>query len=352
MKRATQWMIYGASGYTGELIARKAVAMGLKPIIAGRNAEKITRLSHELTLENRIFSLTGEQTVMERIEDCHLVLHCAGPFIETAQTMAKACIATSTHYLDITGEIPVFESLYRLGHEAEKAGVLLLPGVGFDVVPTDCLALQLKEKMLNATYLSLSFLSLGGISPGTLKSALAQLPYGSKIRQNGQIVTIPHMSKTHSVRYGNKELKMYSIPWGDVFTAYYTTGIPNIEVYTYFSETQANIMSLLQPISLLFKFEPILKTAQWLAGISQTGPSEKVRETAKSIIWGEVMDSQGKKISCRLETKEAYYLTVETSILAVKRVLEGKILTGFKTPALAFGKDFILEVEGTKIYWE
>ncbi|MCS6984776.1 MAG: saccharopine dehydrogenase NADP-binding domain-containing protein [Leptospiraceae bacterium] len=352
MKRASNWMIYGANGYTGELIARKAVSLGLKPILAGRNAEKITRLAHELTLENRIFSLVGEHTIMERIEDCSLVLHCAGPFAETAEPMVKACLATSTHYLDITGEIPVYQLLHLKHQEAVKAGIMLLPGVGFDIVPTDCLALMLKERMPDALYLALSFLGLGGVSAGTLKSALGQLPYGSKIRRNGELVSVPHLSLSRTVHYKGRDFRMYSIPWGDVYTAYLTTGIPNIEVYTYFSESQANMMSLITPLSMLLRIEPVLKAAQWLAGMTQSGPSEETRQKERAIIWGEVQNSSGKKILARLETPEAYQLTVETALGAVQKVLRGSYQAGFQTPAKVFGSQFIMEIPGVSLFWE
>ena len=349
MAHRKKWMIYGANGYTGELIARKAASLGLKPILAGRNAAKVTKLANELTLENRIFSLAGDHTVKERIEDCALVLHCAGPFHETALPMAKACLETGTHYLDITGEIPVYQMLHAMTREAENAGVMLLPGVGFDIVPTDCLALHLKEKMPDAIHLALSFMGLGGISGGTMKSALAQLPSGGKIRRNGELVTIPHMSMSRTVSYKGKDFKVFAIPWGDVYTAYLTTGIPNIEVYTYIPETQANVMAALQPISILFKIDPVLKAAQWLIGLTQSGPDEQTRETGRAIIWGEVTNSAGQKVAAMLETREGYYLTVETALAATQRVLAGNFKPGFQTPAGVFGSKFILEVEGSKL---
>src|SRR6266516_7689334 len=105
-------MIYGANGYTGELIAREAVRRGHRPILAGRSAEKIEPLARELGCAWRAFPLDEPQ-----LREASLVLHCAGPFINTAMPMVRACLASGAHYLDITGEIEVFESIFALDDE-------------------------------------------------------------------------------------------------------------------------------------------------------------------------------------------------------------------------------------------
>ena len=170
-----QWMIYGANGYTGELIAREAVNQGLKPILAGRSADKLIPLAEELGLESRAFSLDDVGHLTGELEGMDLVLHCAGPFSATAPPMIKACIASGTHYLDITGEIGVFEHAFTQHWMANEAGVVVCPGVGFDVIPTDCIAAYLIEALPDATHLALGFDSRSGMSPGTAKSSIEGL---------------------------------------------------------------------------------------------------------------------------------------------------------------------------------
>lgn len=346
-----EWLLYGANGYTGELIARRAVSRGMKPVLAGRSPAKIEALAKELRLEYRVFGLEDLETIKKNIRSFSLVLHCAGPFISTSVPMAEACIAQKVHYLDITGEIPVYESLFSLNQSAQEAGILLLPGVGFDIVPTDCVAAALEKKLPSASELDLAFVGLSEVSPGTMKSALAQLPYGSKIRKNGELVGVPHLSSSKTISIKDKTYRVYGIPWGDVFTAYISTGIPNIQVFTDIPEGQVKAMKYLKPFLTILKFSPILKLMQFLVGKTVRGPGEETRINVKTRVWGEVRAQSGKSISLLLECKEGYEFTIESSILAVQKVLNWKGgKGGFRTPSLAFGSDFVLEVSGSK--WE
>ncbi|WP_040507820.1 saccharopine dehydrogenase family protein [Leptospira wolffii] len=344
----SKWMIYGANGYTGELIARRAVSRGLKPVIAGRNADKISELAKELRLEYLVFDLSHPEEVARNIRGFRLVLHCAGPFVLTSLPMAKACISQKVHYLDITGEIPVYESLYSLDSQAVEAGVLILPGVGFDIVPTDCLASSLKKTLPTSRSLELAFVGLSEVSPGTMKSALAQLPYGSEIRRDGKMIGVPHLSRSRVLQIGGRSYQVYGIPWGDVFTAYISTGIPNIDVYTDIPAGQVRALRYMQPILSLLKFSWILKGLQALVGKTIQGPGEGVRNSVKTQVWGEVKNSQGKTVTRILECKEGYEFTVESSLAAVSKVLSGKGGKGFQTPSLAFGSEFVLEIPGSK----
>ena len=155
------FLLYGANGYTGQLIAREAVVRGQRPILAGRNAEAVTALARQLGLEHRIFSLDDAAATCAGLEGVTAVLHCAGPFAHTARPMIDACLEARVHYLDITGEISVFEMAAVRDTEAMAAGVMLLPGAGFDVVPSDCLALHLHRRLPTATHLALAFHGIG-----------------------------------------------------------------------------------------------------------------------------------------------------------------------------------------------
>jgi len=113
------WMIYGANGYTGELTAREAVRRGQRPILAGRNAAAIEALARELGCESRVFDLDAPH-----LDGIQAVLHCAGPFSHTSKPMVNACLAAGAHYLDITGEIAVFESVFRRDADAKQRGIV------------------------------------------------------------------------------------------------------------------------------------------------------------------------------------------------------------------------------------
>ena len=226
----TTFLIYGANGYTGSLIAREAVARGMRPILAGRNPQALEMLSRELGLEHRVFTLEDVEAVAQGIHSVQAVLHCAGPFAHTSRAIADACLRAKVHYLDITGEIAVFEALAARDVEAKAAGVMLLPGAGFDVVPSDCLAAHLKRRLPTATHLALGMQSLTQVSRHGDNHG-REHPPGGMVRLNSVLKRVTAAWKTRKIDFGTGPVKAITIPWGDVSTAYYSTAIPNIEFY-------------------------------------------------------------------------------------------------------------------------
>lgn len=349
MSKSSNLLIYGANGYTGELIAREAVQCGMRPILAGRSAEKIAPLAEELDLEQRIFPLNDSAAMDRALADVGAVLHCAGPFSHTAAAMVDACLRTHTHYLDITGEIPVFESLARRGKEAMSAGVMLLPGAGFDVVPTDCLAAHLKRRMPNATQLALAMLNVGGgVSRGTATTAIEGAGQGSAVRRGGKITRVPLAHRSRQFDFGRGPRTAVAIPWGDISTAFYSTGIPNIEVYAAFPNSVRWTMMATRYFGWALRSSVGQSLLKWMIQSQPPGPSPLQRELGMGIIVGEVEDSAGNKMVSRLRTPEGYKLTALTLVAIARRVMDGNFKPGFQTPSLAYGADFILEMPGVE----
>jgi short subunit dehydrogenase-like uncharacterized protein len=343
------WMIYGANGYTGELAAREAVERGLAPILGGRNAEAVGRLARELGLPSRVFSLDDPQGTAAELYGVQAVLHCAGPFVHTSAPMVNACLATGAHYLDITGEIAVFESVLSRGEEARKAGVALLPGVGFDVVPSDCLAARLAAALPDATELALAFDTAGGsVSRGTMKTMIESLPGAGAIRRDGEIVPVPVAFDVREIDFGPPAGKRWAmtIPWGDVSTAYHSTGIPNIRVYSGTPPSQIRRMKRLAPLLPLAGWGPVKRLALRWVDKKVTGPSEQVRETARIHLWGEVRNAAGRIVTATLETPEGYRFTAASAVAAIERLLQGTVPPGAWTPSRAFGADFVTGIPG------
>src|SRR5262245_18321514 len=215
------WLLYGANGYTGELIAREAVRRGMRPVLAGRSRAKIEKLAAELNCPSAVFPLEDHTALASTLEGVQAVLHCAGPFAHTARSMMQACIASHVHYFDITGEIDVFELAHSVDEKARRAGIVLCPGTGFDVVPTDCLALKLKEALPDATHLALGFDANSGLSKGTAKTTIESAALGGRVRRDGRIVDVPLGTTTRRIDFGGGERLAVSIPWGDVSTAFH-----------------------------------------------------------------------------------------------------------------------------------
>lgn len=342
-------MIYGANGYTALLIIELAVKSGLRPILAGRTESKIKPIAERYKLSYRIFDLKNPKAIDQAIADIQVVLHCAGPYIHTAQPMVEACIRNMAHYLDITGEIDVFELLQTYDMQAKKAGVMVLPGCGFDVVPTDCLAKYLSKKVPNATHLALAFASKGGgLSHGTAMTAVENLGGAGKIRQNGQLIDKPVGHKTKELTFG-KEFRSFgiTIPWGDVSTAYYSTNIPNIEVYLGVPKSAAKYLKLQSKFNWLLQMSWVKNLAKAVVDFKVNGPDEKTRKRAKAYVWGEVRNANGQTKSAYLVTPETYTLTALTALNIANKVLNNNVQVGFQTPSNAYGDGLILEIEGT-----
>jgi short subunit dehydrogenase-like uncharacterized protein len=331
------WMIYGAYGYTGDLIAREAVRRGHRPLLAGRDAAKTEALAKELGLPYRVFELAQPD-----LSGVKLVVHTAGPFIHTSAPMVQACLAAGVHYLDITGEIAVFEAVLRRDAEARQRGVLLLPGVGFDVVPTDCLAASLKERLPDATELWLAFSSTGGTSRGTLKTMIEGAGLGSAIRKDGKITRVPQAWDVREIPYPSGPRISMTIPWGDIATAYRTTGIPNIRVYSSQSRKGLKMIRRVRPLLPILRWKPVLKLALRYAD-KHRGPTPEQRAKAKVELWGRVVNAKGEEVTLTNVVEEGYTFTAKSSVAAVERVLAGSF-SGATTPALAFGANFVHEV--------
>ncbi|HEY8540214.1 MAG TPA: saccharopine dehydrogenase NADP-binding domain-containing protein [Steroidobacteraceae bacterium] len=341
------WLLYGANGYTGELIAREAVRRGMKPTLAGRSKEKIAKLADELGCESVAFDLDDHTSLVRALEDKRAVLHCAGPFAHTARSMMQACLATHVHYFDITGELEIFELAHSVHEKAERSGIVLCPGVGFDVVPTDCLALKLKLEMRDATHLALGFESRMGLSKGTAKTSIEGAGKGGCVRRDGNIVRIPLGSQVRKIDFGAGERTAVAIPWGDVATAYYTTGIPNIEVYIASSPRTIARMRRMNALAPLLRQRWIKAMLKFAVDRRLQPPTKAQRDNNPVFVWGEARTAAGEVLTARMKTANGYTFTVESALGILSEVFAGNPDPGYTTPALLVGPDFASTLPGS-----
>ena len=313
-------LVYGAYGYTGELIVRAAVDQGLAPVVAGRNAARVEALAAELGLDARPFALDSG-SVADHLEDVSVVLHCAGPFVTTAAPMVTACLATGTHYLDIAGELAVFERVFSLAEGARAAGVVLCPGAGFDVVPTDCVAARLAEELPGATRLTLGWDMELNLSPGTARTTATALGEGGKVRVDGAIETVPLAAEERTIDFGDGPKTATTIAWGDVSTAYHSTGIPNISVYAAASPELIAQYRRLDRVRGLLRLAPVKALLAMLAARTK-GPDAEALATGRTWVWGEVRDDAGGTAVGRLTLGNPYQFTAESSLALARLLLE------------------------------
>lgn len=339
-----KFLIYGANGYTGELITRFAVERGMKPIIAGRNRAAIEELATKHGLDYRVFSLDETAMVDAALQEVEMVLHCAGPFSITSKPMVEACLRNGKHYTDITGEISVFEACAAKDKKAQDAGIMIMPGVGFDVVPSDCLAKHLNDRLPSASHLSLAWYGLGRMSHGTQATMTMNVGRGGAIRKDGKITPVPAAWKTEEIDFGEVRKTGVTIPWGDVSTAYHSTGIPNIEVFTVVPQSVIKTMKMTRYLGWLFAMGPFQKYLQ--GKIPPGGPSDAERAKGKTLLWGKASDGDGNSVETRMQTPEGYTITAIAALNIAQKILDGNFTAGYQTPAKAYGADLVLEVEG------
>ncbi len=340
-----QFLLYGANGYTGELIARFAKEQGLNLLLAGRNQAAVQEVAQKYGFEYIAFSLDDTTQLEAVLSKVPVVIHAAGPFAITAKPMIEACLKTNTHYLDITGEIEVFELCATYDAQAKAKNIMIMPGVGFDVVPSDSLAAFLKQQLPDATHLRLAFAGVGAmLSHGTAITMTRNIEKGGAIRKDGKITPVPAAYQSETIAFSQQKLLCMTIPWGDVSTAYYTTGIPNIMVYMGVTPG-------------MLKNAKRLKYIGWFLGLSfvknfmikkikqkPAGPSDERRKKAKSLLWGEVKNAQGQTVVATLDCLEGYTLTALSSLLIAQKVIAGNWQAGHKTPAGMYGPDLIMEL--------
>ena len=347
----SHFMIYGANGYTGRLIAREAARRGLKPLLAGRNRDELDALAQELGLSHRVFELSNPNEVARNLEGVAVVLHCAGPFSRTAAPMLNACLDRNVHYLDITGEIDVFELCHRTHARAQHQGTVVLPGSGFDVVPTDCMAAMLKRRLPDATSLVLAFEAGGGPSPGTAKTSIEGLRRGGRTRINGELTRVPLAWKTREFVRDSQPRSAMTIPWGDVYTAYVSTGIPNIETYMAVPPKTIQRLRWMRHLQPLMSLGFVQNYMRRKVEKTMPGPSEQRRRDSTSYVWGEVRNAAGKQAKLELAAPNGYDLTVSAALGIAEHLLRQTQppAGGYFTPSQLMGADYVLKLPGVRL---
>ncbi len=342
---AHRLLIYGVTGYVGKLIARAAYERGFVPVLAGRDGGGTLKVAADLGFDAQSLELDDVGSLTRALDGMDAVLLTAGPFSETSAPMVDACLRTGTHYLDITGEIGVFEACAKLDQKARQAGIMVLPGCGFDVVASDCLAAYVAQKLPNAERLTLGIRGFGRTSRGTRKMLLDALEDGTPVRRDGRIVALSRPA-SRKLDFGNGPEAAVGFGWGDVSTAFHSTGVPNIEVYVSASRPVQRMAARHKRYGWLLRRDFMRDRLRRKAAKGRAGPTPKQREKGRLTLWAKAETAQGRSVEALLETPDAYSLTVDTSLEIARRVLNGKFSPGYQTPSQVYGADLIMDFQG------
>jgi short subunit dehydrogenase-like uncharacterized protein len=338
-------LIYGSTGYSGKLLAIHAAASGLAPIVAGRSAEKVKALGAQLGAEARVASIDHPLALRDMLDGVGCVIHAAGPFSATAQQMLEACLAKRAHYLDITGEVPVFELCEALGAQARERGVMLMPGVGFDVVPSDCLAAHVAARVPEPHTLRLAIDALGTPTRGTAKTSIEMLGAGCLVRRAGRIVALPPGSLQRDFDFGFGPVRCAGAPLADIVAAWHSTRAENIEVYLRASLGMRAMLRASGPLAPLLRARGVQRGFQRMLDAMPEGPSERERKELRGHLVAEAVGAGGETARARLDTPSGYQLTMLAGVEIARRVLEGAAKPGYQTPSTAFGADLVLALD-------
>lgn len=342
-------LLYGAYGYTAQLILTYSDQLPWQWVLAGRNEEALKPIAEKYGCEYRVFDLSNHAHICRELDDVQWVLHCAGPFVHTAKPMMEACIEKGVHYSDITGEFEVFEWAANFSDQAQAANIMLMPGCGFDVVPTDLMAKALAEKMPDAEELWLAFSGGGGMSKGTLKSAFNKLGKSGKERIHHKLTDVPIAYKTLRFSWNQKQYQGISIPWGDVFTAWYSTGIPNITTYMLMKKGVNILPLIIRLISPLLKIQAIRSSIlNYMLNKASDGPGKEELEQKRSLVWGRVAKDK-RSLEGILRGPHAYKLTALSCLAIGRRIFLGDWKAGFQTPSMAYGTDLLNDIPGFEL---
>ncbi len=355
-------LLYGATGNSGRRLAARLCEAGCDIVVAARDADRLAPLAQSLRAPSRVFGLDPGEPIDEALADVAVVLHAAGPFRDTASAMMAACVRTKTHYLDIAGEWPVFLDAMRRSPAAAAADVMLMPGVGFSIVASDCLLALAAARAPGAKAFRLAISWPDSMARASILTSLALAGSEVVVRRGGALRLEPYRGSTRAIDFGHGPEPVVPVSWPDVVTAQFTTGAPDIETFT-----QADWL-------VRAGFAAGARASAWTGGATRRAMSKAVewawpervpsrpapfgdrpddgRRAGRGVQDGfvlvvEAIDAWRRCASLRLATGDGHEVTTETASAIVLKVLDGHWESGFRTPASLFGGEFILALGGT-----
>lgn len=342
------WMLYGAYGYTGRLVAAVAAERGEMPLLAGRDEGRLRTLAEVLQLDHRAVGLDDPGALDEALSGVDVVAHCAGPFSATALPLVEACLRTGTHYLDVTGEFEVIDAVLARHEEARRASVTLVPASGFDVVPSDCLAALLAAALPGAARLAIAVRLDGGPSAGTAATAVESLDRPPLARLGGSLVQTPPELRRRTVAFADGRRDAVALPLADLATAWRSTGIDDVVVYGAVPAAVRAMTGVPMAARRLAANRLSRRLLQRMAR-RLPGPSPATRSGTRSMVWAEVADRSGQVLEGTVSGPNAYDLTADAVVRIAGLLEKGAGEPGAWTPSQAWGPEFVRQLDDVEV---
>lgn len=281
-------------------------------------------LAERLGVPGRTFALHDQMAVLEMLQGTRVLLNVAGPFSLTAESLIDAAIAEGIHYLDTTAEFATYALAEERSAAAAAAGVMLVPGVGWDVVPSDAIAVHTAGRVPHPTKLRVALKVTGGFSPGSVSSAAGIGDLLGLVRAGGHLARTNPSPATFDLGEGPEVFN--PVPMGDLITAWHSLELDDIEVFMHATGTMP---------------APGDEIPE--------GPTEAERLGGRYWALAEVTDEDGTVVRSVIETPTGYTYTQLSAVDAAHRVLDGQHTPGFQTPSTAFGPGFATSISDSHI---
>lgn len=347
MGEARSWLLYGAYGFTGRLIADAAVRRGHRPVVAGRDSHRLGEMARRMGLTPVVADLADPRRLRVIVGAQPLVLNAAGPFSETSRPLIEACLETRTHYVDVSGELEHMRSVAALDGRAREAGIALLTGAGFGVTFGDCLARHVADRLPDATHLRLSVAAANArTTPTVRRTILEVIARGGFAVELGQWKAKPLAHTVWTVRDHGLERPFVAAPMGELAALYGWARAPDIVVGRPMPPAQARRLRTLSPlIRTVLGIGPIRSLLGRGGRLPASAPEPE--GGWRSMIWAEAWNERGDRVASSLETGEGYLATAAAAVANVE-ALAASTIQGAFTPASAFGADHVLRIENVR----
>ncbi|MBB4346984.1 MULTISPECIES: saccharopine dehydrogenase family protein [Rhizobiaceae] len=322
----TKLMIYGATGYTGRMVAEHATRAGTPVVLGGRSKKPLADLAAKLGVEYRVFALDDDALIDRSLTDVAVIVNAAGPFLRTAKPMMEASIRNGVHYIDTAAELDSYRLAEQLGAEAVAAGVTLLPGGGGSVAMLGSLAGHAVARVKNPRSIRIAMHVAGGMSRGSAITATENISAETLARVDGELVAVAN--SIQKLDFGQGAVDSFQVTLPDLITIWRATGVSNIETFVHVTGggfPQGDLSAL------------------------PDGPTEEERRENRYKAVAEVTDADGVVVRSILDTVNGYSFTAIAVAEAGRRVLNGEARPGFQTPAELFGDGFAETIADTTI---
>ncbi|HEV2999839.1 MAG TPA: saccharopine dehydrogenase NADP-binding domain-containing protein [Solirubrobacteraceae bacterium] len=350
--------VYGATGYTGRLVAAELRDRGVDAVLCGRSGGKLRRLAGELGVDwpVRAAAIDDPPALRKALAGADAVISCAGPFTFYGAPVIEAALDVGAHYVDTTGEQPYIRRVYEhLDAPARRAGCAVIPAVGFDYLPGDLTAALAARGYGALDELAIAYAVQGfGMSRGTLRSGLEMLSSDDVDYAEGAWRPGPRMTPRETFAFPEPigEQPVVRYPGGEIVTVPRHVSTRSIH-YRWTASTfaphpaLAPAMPVAMPVLRALLSTPLRDLAEAQIDRLPEGPSEEARRAARWTIVAEARrggDAVGRAVT---SGPDMYGLTAVIAVHAAQLLAaEGFDRAGALAPAQAFdAEDFLRFLE-------